>query len=155
GVVAVGALVAALGAHTPVYPALAAVVPPLRLFRYLEKYFVVVALAAAVLAANGFEALARGGRRTTVVAAVAAGVVALAAIIYARAATPLAALAGVPAGARDGAAAALRDAMLERAGYSALVGGAIVACAVACAAVAKRDRVGRYAQIAAFAVVAC
>jgi hypothetical protein len=57
-VVAVAALLCAVGDFTPAYPALQSVVPPVRSFRIPSKYFVFVAVALAPLAALGWEALA-------------------------------------------------------------------------------------------------
>lgn len=48
-------LVLALGVHTPVYPAVFEVLPPLRAFRYPEKFALVFALAVPFLAAAGFD----------------------------------------------------------------------------------------------------
>lgn len=65
GVAAAGGLLLALGSHTPVYPALYDVLPPLRWVRYPEKFVFLPALAAAVLAARGLDLwLAGRGRRT-------------------------------------------------------------------------------------------
>lgn len=58
------ALVAALGAYTPVYPALQAAVPLLQSFRYPVKYVIFVVVAVAALAAHGADALLAHARST-------------------------------------------------------------------------------------------
>jgi hypothetical protein len=50
------ALLAALGKHTPFYGLLTTLAPPLRMIRYPSKAMVVVAFAAAMLAAMGYDA---------------------------------------------------------------------------------------------------
>ncbi|HEY3883933.1 MAG TPA: hypothetical protein VGL62_01905, partial [Vicinamibacterales bacterium] len=50
-------LFAAFGGYTPVYPVARRLVPALLYFRFPVKYFVVAAFAAAVLAAEGFDAV--------------------------------------------------------------------------------------------------
>jgi hypothetical protein len=47
--------VASLGPHTPLYPALQALVPPLKTFRFPVKYFSLGAFAIAILAAHALE----------------------------------------------------------------------------------------------------
>ncbi len=54
-----GALLS-LGPRTPLYEALMAAAPPLRVFRYPEKVLLVAALALALLAGLGFDAVASG-----------------------------------------------------------------------------------------------
>ncbi len=51
------ALVASLGGHTPIYPAVQAAVPLVRSFRFPVKYLVVCAMALAALAAHGWDAV--------------------------------------------------------------------------------------------------
>jgi hypothetical protein len=63
GVVVVVCLVWAFGSYTPAYPALLQVAPPFRLFRYPEKYALFAVLGLAALAAEGWDALARGDVR--------------------------------------------------------------------------------------------
>lgn len=72
------ALLFSLGDHIQVYPTLAGLLPVLRIFRYPEKYFVVVALCTALLSAEGAEALIRGQANSIRSAAVAGGLLALA-----------------------------------------------------------------------------
>lgn len=76
------AVVCALGVHTPVYPLLQQVFGFLRSFRYPSKYTGVAALAIAMLAAGGWEALRSGAAtpRAWRPAAVASASVAIAAI---------------------------------------------------------------------------
>jgi hypothetical protein len=50
------ALLVALGRHTPLYPAAVAVLPPLRVLRYPEKAFALVAFAWSLLCALGVQA---------------------------------------------------------------------------------------------------
>ncbi|HEX5475777.1 MAG TPA: YfhO family protein [Vicinamibacterales bacterium] len=57
-VTALATLVSALGTHTPLYPALQWLVPPLRAFRFPVKYLALTSFAVAVLAAYGWQALA-------------------------------------------------------------------------------------------------
>ena len=59
-VVGATALVCALGEHTPIYPMLQRVLPVLESVRYPSKYVVFLALAAAMLAAVGWDSLAAG-----------------------------------------------------------------------------------------------
>jgi Bacterial membrane protein YfhO len=49
------ALIVGLGRHTPMYAALAAAIPPMRLFRFPAKALVLLALAWALLAGFGFD----------------------------------------------------------------------------------------------------
>ncbi|MGB5037985.1 MAG: YfhO family protein, partial [Blastocatellia bacterium] len=77
------ALLFSLGDHTPVYPTLLGLLPVLRIFRYPEKYFVVVALCTAILSAEGVEALIRGQANAIRTAAIAGGLVALATVGFA------------------------------------------------------------------------
>jgi hypothetical protein len=79
--VAVAAIVCALGQHTPIYPALQALVPPLQSFRFPVKYLVFFAVALAWLASAGADVMlghARGHAAMTSPAAAfaAAGIVA-------------------------------------------------------------------------------
>ena len=74
------ALVAAFGTHTPIYRAVVRVVPPLALFRFPSKYVVLTALAVAVLAAIGWDALGRERRRLAVPLGVAVFLIAVAAV---------------------------------------------------------------------------
>jgi len=61
--VVVTAVVLAFGDHTPVYPMLLQIVPPLRSLRFPAKFFLFASFGVAALAANAFDALAgRGGR---------------------------------------------------------------------------------------------
>lgn len=55
--VAVIATVAAIGGYSPVYPSIRTLFPPLMYFRFPVKYFAFAILAAAVLAAHGWERL--------------------------------------------------------------------------------------------------
>jgi hypothetical protein len=57
--VAIAALIAAFGSHTPVYPALQRVLPALKLLRFPSKLFEISTLAIAILAALGWDALSR------------------------------------------------------------------------------------------------
>jgi hypothetical protein len=57
--VAIAGVVLAVGEHTPVYPMLQRLVPPLRSLRYPAKFLVFAALGLAVLAASGADALQR------------------------------------------------------------------------------------------------
>ncbi len=59
GVLALGALLLALGLHTPLWRAFYAVVPGAKMFRYPEKYLFVVTLALAALAARGLGVAAQ------------------------------------------------------------------------------------------------
>jgi len=61
-VVAAVALVAAFGSYTPVYRTAQSAIPALSLLRYPSKYVVFTALAIAILAALGWEALSRSAR---------------------------------------------------------------------------------------------
>lgn len=74
--------VASLGAHTPIYPALQAVLPFLKSFRFPVKYLSLAAFGVATLAAMAFQWILDGDvpRRAVRRAIVGAGV--LAAIIY-------------------------------------------------------------------------
>ncbi|HVQ35831.1 MAG TPA: YfhO family protein, partial [Candidatus Bathyarchaeia archaeon] len=68
------ALVAAFGTHTPIYRAALKIVPGLSMFRYPSKYLILTAMAVAVLAALGWDALsAEGTRRRKLVAPVGVG----------------------------------------------------------------------------------
>jgi len=60
--VAIVALVAAFGSSTPVYPALQRLVPALKLLRFPSKFVEFATLATAILAALGWDALARSPR---------------------------------------------------------------------------------------------
>ena len=77
------ALLFSLDDHIPVYPTLVGLVPVLRIFRYPEKYFVVVALCTALLSAEGAEALVRGQAIAIRTAAIAGGLLALATVGFA------------------------------------------------------------------------
>jgi hypothetical protein len=78
--VAVLAALASLGAHTPFYPLVQAVVPVVKTFRFPVKYLVFAALAASILAAMGLQALLDDAlpRRVVGRVAIAAGVAAAA-----------------------------------------------------------------------------
>ena len=54
-VVVVGCAIASLGPHTPLYPALQEIVPPLKSFRFPVKYLSLAALGIATLAAMAFQ----------------------------------------------------------------------------------------------------
>src|SRR5688572_33139705 len=54
-VVVVACAIASLGAHTPLYPALQEIVPPLKTFRFPVKYLSLAAFGLAVLAAMAFQ----------------------------------------------------------------------------------------------------
>ena len=54
------ALAAAMGPHSPVYPVLVALVPPLRIFRYPSKALLAVALLLALASGLGIAAIRRG-----------------------------------------------------------------------------------------------
>lgn len=88
GGLAVLGLVLALGVHTPVYRALFAVVPPLRAFRYPEKFFLLPAMGIPFLAAAGFDRwkgrFDEPGRLAKGLLAVAAGYALLAALLFVR-----------------------------------------------------------------------
>ncbi|HEX9368813.1 MAG TPA: YfhO family protein, partial [Vicinamibacterales bacterium] len=59
-VVIVACAIASLGPHTPAYPALQAMVPPLRTFRFPVKYLSLAAFGIAALAATAFQWLLDG-----------------------------------------------------------------------------------------------
>lgn len=130
GVLAGLGLIFALGVHTPVYRAAFAVLPPLRAFRYPEKFFLLPAMGIPLLAAAGFDRW-RGhadaaARLAAGFLAVAAGYALLAGWLYVRpsavealcrGAGPELLLCGDAAGAgRLYAAISLRLAMLAGAG---------------------------------------
>jgi hypothetical protein len=81
-VVAVCAI-ASLGAHTPFYPALQAIVPPLRTFRFPVKYLSLAGFGVATLAAVAFQWILDGEvpRRALRVVIIASGTLAVAAYI--------------------------------------------------------------------------
>jgi hypothetical protein len=58
-IAAVGATLIALGAHTPLYGAVIALIPPLRILRYPSKVMLLAAFAAALLAGAGLDRWAR------------------------------------------------------------------------------------------------
>jgi hypothetical protein len=138
------ALLCALGANTPVYPALAAILPPLRLFRYPEKYFVVVAFCSAVLAAEGFESVAEAGRKSLAVAIGAAVAIVVGLLSIAALAPALADAVGVG----GDAAGELQETMVWAGLYAAMLGGGI---AVAVAAT-RREGLRRVALAVIFAL---
>lgn len=78
-IVLVGGVACALGAHTPIYPAIQTAFPILRAFRSPSKYLLIATLAISVLSAAGWQALAIDARaRAAVVgAALALGFVGL------------------------------------------------------------------------------
>lgn len=80
-----GSTLLALGRYGLAYPALVALVPPLRSLRYPVKVTVLMALSWALLAALGFDAFRERerGRRGPLVARVAGGVAALVAVVVA------------------------------------------------------------------------
>jgi hypothetical protein len=63
-VLGIGAVAVALGRHFFAYPALAAIVPPLRMMRYPAKALVVAALAWSLLAGMGLDAWREDDERT-------------------------------------------------------------------------------------------
>ena len=73
-------LLAALGSHTPIYRAAVTLVPGLSLFRFPSKYLVLTALAVAVLAAIGWDAIERERRKFIGPLVLAGGFVVLAGI---------------------------------------------------------------------------
>lgn len=89
---AAAALVYALGQHTPLQGWAATLVPPIGMLRYPSKITVALALAWALLAGMGFDAVARGlsppGRRRLGAAALAAGAACLAALLTGRLSPP-------------------------------------------------------------------
>jgi hypothetical protein len=78
-VVIVACAIASLGQHTPLYPALQALVPPLRTFRFPVKYLSFAALGVATLAAMTLQWLVDGDvpRRAVRIVLVSAGGAAL------------------------------------------------------------------------------
>jgi hypothetical protein len=70
--------VASLGAHTPIYPALQAILPPLKSFRFPVKYLSLAAFGVSTLAAIAFQWLLDGDvpRRSLRTVLIATGVVA-------------------------------------------------------------------------------
>jgi len=68
-VVVAGGLLCALGSSTPLFPALLQLLPPLRLFRYPQKYLVLTTLAAAIVVANCCSMLDRRAVRRWFLAA--------------------------------------------------------------------------------------
>jgi len=85
-IVAATGLLLAVGAATPVMPALLHVLPPLRLFRYPEKYLIVTALALTLAAAIAIDRVLRQRRRSAGFAAACAtaalALVAFSALIF-------------------------------------------------------------------------
>ena len=65
-VIGVVFLIAAMGKFTPAYPLLRTLLPPLAYFRFPVKYLVVTVFAAAVLAADGWDAAGEDARRSRV-----------------------------------------------------------------------------------------
>ncbi len=78
-VVVAACAVAALGPHTPIYPALQALVPPLRTFRFPVKYLSLASFGLATLAAVALQSLLAGDapRRAVRIVLIAAGAGAL------------------------------------------------------------------------------
>jgi hypothetical protein len=78
-VVIVACAVAALGPHTPLYPVLQALVPPLRTFRFPVKYLSLASLGLATLAAIALQSLLDGDvpRRAVRIVLIGAGAAAL------------------------------------------------------------------------------
>lgn len=70
----------ALGAHTPVYPAIQALLPITRAFRSPSKYLLFATLALSILSAGGWQALATDAR-ARIAAAATALAIALAALL--------------------------------------------------------------------------
>ena len=72
-------VIASLGPHTPIYPALQALVPPLRMFRFPVKYLSMAVLGLATLAAMALQWLIDGAvpRRAVRLVLIAAGMGAL------------------------------------------------------------------------------
>lgn len=99
-VVACVAVLLAVGPHTAFYPALQAVVPPVRSLRFPTKYLLFAALAAAQLVALGWDALAA---RPEIRASVRFRAVAIAAALLAVAAVATTALALALPGTATGA----------------------------------------------------
>jgi hypothetical protein len=64
GAIAAFFVLLALGARSPLYPLLQAVLPPLRQVRYPERFLIGAVVALALLAALGLEHLLRSGRGT-------------------------------------------------------------------------------------------
>lgn len=58
--VALAMVVAAVGAHTPLYPALQKLVPPVKSFRFPVKYLSLAVFATAILAAHGWQMVLDG-----------------------------------------------------------------------------------------------
>ncbi|MCC6744960.1 MAG: YfhO family protein, partial [Acidobacteria bacterium] len=126
------ALLFSLGDHIPVYPTVVGLLPVLRIFRYPEKYFVVVALCTALLSAEGAEALIRGQANAIRTAAIAGGLLTLATV-------------GLAFVAHDEPRQAI---MLSAAGVA--IAAAIVA---GIAAVARRPGLAAWAPVALLCVV--
>jgi membrane protein YfhO len=82
-IVIVACAIASLGPYTPIYPAVQAIVPPLRSFRFPVKYLSLAAFGLATLAAMALQWLLDGTapRRAVRVAVIAAAVGALAAYV--------------------------------------------------------------------------
>jgi prepilin-type N-terminal cleavage/methylation domain-containing protein len=78
--IALAAIIAALGGYTPLYPLLRKLIPQLMYFRFPVKYLVFAVFAVAVLAAEGWAAVAAETRRSAVVRAWAAGAAIVAAV---------------------------------------------------------------------------
>jgi len=74
-VVVAACAVAALGPHTPIYPALQAIVPPLRTFRFPVKYLSLASFGLATLAALALQSLLDGNapRRAVRIVLIGAG----------------------------------------------------------------------------------
>jgi hypothetical protein len=81
-VVILACAIASLGAHTPVYPALQALLPPLRMFRFPVKYLSMVMLGLAVLSAMVMQWLLDGDvpRRAVRIVLIGGGAAAL--VVY-------------------------------------------------------------------------
>lgn len=78
-IVIIGCAIAALGSHTPLYPALQALVPPLRTFRFPVKYLSLASVGLAILASLTLQWLLDGDvpRRAVRVVLIGAGAGAL------------------------------------------------------------------------------
>ena len=81
-VVIVACAIASLGPHTPVYPALQALLPPLRTFRFPVKYLSLAAFGIAVLAGMAFQWLIDGDVPRRAARVVLIGTCALAILTY-------------------------------------------------------------------------
>lgn len=138
-VTALGALVLALGRHTPIYEVAVALLPPLGYLRFPSKALFVVALCWALLAGMGWEALRQISGRRLVLPTLLFGLAVLAAVATAWLTGPgaasLAPFLQVPSGVMPAQAlAAVHSAVLPAAMFGA------VGLAVGASAATRRGR---------------